>query len=103
MVKKGGLQNLQNLVEQTAIRSFNSLLKTYVTPYISFPKTTAHLEIARYLIEQGADPNARGSEGESIALPRRERRAARVGQRTGRSWHKCRLLQRRRDIGFDRS
>jgi len=41
------------------------LLKIYVTPYISFPKTTAHLEIARYLIEQGADPNARGSEGES--------------------------------------
>ena len=38
MVKKGALQKL---VEQTATRSFNSLLKTCVTPYISFPKTAA--------------------------------------------------------------
>ena len=66
LVKKGDLQNLQNLIEQTATRSFNSLLKTCVTPYISFPKTAAHPEVARYLIEQGADPNARGREGESM-------------------------------------
>lgn len=34
-------QEAQKRVEQTATRSFNSLLKTCVKPYISFPKTAA--------------------------------------------------------------
>ena len=50
MVIKGALQNL---VEQTATRSFNSLLKTCVTPYISFPKTAGQPALVNALVDHG--------------------------------------------------
>ena len=66
LVKKGDLQNLQALIEKTPPQSFNTLLKTCITPYVSHPKTAAHPKIARYLIQQGADPNARDNDGQSM-------------------------------------
>lgn len=61
LAKKGDLKKLKILIEQTNASSFNSLLQTCVSPYVAYPKTDAHPQIARFLIRQGADPNARST------------------------------------------
>ena len=66
LVKKGDFNSLKFLVEKMPTRSFDPLLNTCVTPYVSYTKTAAHPEFARFLIQRGADPDARGTQGERM-------------------------------------
>ena len=66
LVKKGDLNSLKILVEKKLTRSFDTLLNTCVTPYVSYPKTATHPKLVRFLIQRGADPDARGTHGERM-------------------------------------
>ena len=66
LVKKGDLNSLKTLVEKKLTRSFDTLLNTCVTPYVSYPKTATHPKLVRFLIQRGADPDARGTHGERM-------------------------------------
>jgi len=66
LVKKGDLEGLKVLLAKMPTQSFDPLLNACVTPYVSYPKKTTHIELARYLIQKGANPNARGTQGEHL-------------------------------------
>lgn len=66
LVKKGDLEGLKALLEKVPTQSFDTLLNVCVTPYVSYPKKTAHPELACFLIQKGANPNARGTQGEHM-------------------------------------
>ena len=66
LVKKGDLNSLKILIEKKLTLSFDTLLNICVTPYVSYPKTAAHPKLVRFLIQRGADPDARGTQGERM-------------------------------------
>ena len=66
LVKKGNLEGVKKLIETATAPSLNSLLITCATPYFSYLKTNAHAELARYLIQNGANPDAKNSEEERV-------------------------------------
>ena len=68
LVKKGDLDGVKKLVDNVTARSLNSLLITCATPYISYSKTDAHAELARFLIQNGASPDAKNSEEERVLI-----------------------------------
>lgn len=66
LVKEGNLDRVKARVAKSIAPSLDTLLNTCVTPYISYPKTHLHPELARFLIQKGADPNVRGTQGERM-------------------------------------
>ena len=66
VAKKGDLDTMRPSLAGTPPVSLDSLLNACVTPYVSFPKKSTHPDLARFLITRGADPNARGTQGEPM-------------------------------------
>jgi ankyrin repeat protein len=66
LAKKGDLDGLKTALAQPSRPSLKTLLNACVTPYLSHPKTAAHAKTAHFLLAQGADANARGTQGESM-------------------------------------
>jgi ankyrin repeat protein len=67
LVKKGDLAGVKKIISNASTRSLDALLVTCATPYFSFPKTEAHAEIARWLIQKGTNPNVTEA-GESVII-----------------------------------
>lgn len=67
LVKKGDLVGVTSLIDKAKAPTLNSLLVTCATPYYTYPKTDAHAELARYLIQTGANPDA-GESGERVLI-----------------------------------
>jgi hypothetical protein len=68
LVKKGDLDGVKQLIDDSKASLWNSLLITCATPYFSYPKTEAHAKLARYLMQNGANPEARNSEEERVLI-----------------------------------
>lgn len=67
LVKKGDVAGVMKQIGNAKGPVLNGLLVTCTTPYFTYPKSEAHAELVRHLIQNGADPDTRES-GEPVLI-----------------------------------
>ena len=67
LIKKGDVNSIKKALKKPSQSLLNALLKTCVTPYVSYPKTDAHAQLVHHIVQKGANPNSQNEQLLSLA------------------------------------